>query len=65
LLDVGCLWGSFLNQAHKGGFDVVGIEPFSKVATYVQDVLKANASQGTLGSAQFPPDSFDVVTIWT
>jgi 2-polyprenyl-3-methyl-5-hydroxy-6-metoxy-1,4-benzoquinol methylase len=63
LLDVGCLWGSFLNQAHKSGFDVVGIEPFGKAATYVKDVLNLNASQGTLRSAQFPPDSFDVVTI--
>lgn len=63
LLDVGCLWGSFLGQAHQNGFDVVGIEPFGKAATYVKEVLKLNASQGTLRSASFPPESFDVVTI--
>lgn len=63
LLDVGCLWGSFLGQAHQSGFDAVGIEPFGKAATYVKEVLKLNASQGTLHSAGFPPESFDVVTI--
>ena len=63
LLDVGCLWGSFLGHAHQNGFDVVGVEPFGKAATYVREVLKLNASQGTLRSAGFPPASFDVVTI--
>ena len=63
LLDVGCLWGSFLGRAHQSGFDVVGVEPFGKAATYVKEVLKLNASQGTLRSAGFPSDSFDVVTI--
>ena len=63
LLDVGCLWGSFLGQAHRNGFDVVGVEPFGKAATYVKEVLKLNASQGTLRSANFPSESFDVVTI--
>jgi SAM-dependent methyltransferase len=63
LLDVGCLWGSFLGHAHKSGFDVTGIEPFGKAATYVKEVLKLNASQGTLRSAALPADTFDVVTI--
>jgi ubiquinone/menaquinone biosynthesis C-methylase UbiE len=43
---------------------VVGVEPFGKAATYVKEVLKLNASQGTLRSANFPSESFDVVTIW-
>ena len=63
MLDVGCLWGSFLGKAHQSGFDVTGIEPFGKAATYVREVLKLNASQGTLRSARFPSESFDVVTI--
>jgi 2-polyprenyl-3-methyl-5-hydroxy-6-metoxy-1,4-benzoquinol methylase len=63
LLDVGCLWGSFLGYAHERGFDVTGIEPFGKAATYVKEVLKLNASQGTLRSAALPAGSFDVVTI--
>ena len=63
LLDVGCLWGSFLGHAHQNGFDVTGIEPFGKAATYVREILKLNASQGTLRSAGFPSGSFDVVTI--
>src|ERR1700746_2217838 len=61
LLDVGCLWGSFLGHAHKSGFDVTGIEPFGKAATYVKEVLKLNASQGTLRSAALPADTFDVI----
>lgn len=54
LLDVGCLWGSFLGHAHESGFDVTGIEPFGKAAAYVKEVLKLNASQGTLRSAALP-----------
>ena len=61
LLDVGCLWGSFLGYAHQSGFDVTGIEPFGKAATYVKEVLKLNASQGTLRSAAFPAGSFDCI----
>ena len=63
LLDVGCLWGSFLGSAHQSGFDVTGVEPFGKAAIYVREILKLNASQGTLRSAGFPSESFDVVTI--
>jgi len=54
-----CLWGSFLGYAHDNGFDVTGIRgPSEKAATYVKEVLKLNASQGTLRSAALPAGSF-------
>jgi len=40
LLDVGCLWGSFLGYAHDNGFDVTGIEPFGKAATFLCTVRR-------------------------
>jgi SAM-dependent methyltransferase len=63
LLDVGCLWGSFLDSARQGGFQVTGIEPYGPAAAYARNVLKLDVSCGSVNTVALPASSFDVVTI--
>ena len=63
LLDIGCLWGSFLDSARRSGFQVTGIEPNAPAATYGRKILKMNIFQGSLNDLSLPPCSFDAVTM--
>ncbi|MGH9682887.1 MAG: class I SAM-dependent methyltransferase [Candidatus Acidiferrales bacterium] len=63
LLDVGCLWGSFLDTARQAGFEVTGVEPHERAAQYARDVLKLNVLSGSLSTAALPQASFDAITI--
>jgi SAM-dependent methyltransferase len=63
LLDVGCLWGSFLDSARQVGFQVTGIEPYGPAAAYARNVLKLDVSCGSVKTVALPASSFDVVTV--
>ena len=62
LLDVGCGSGGFARMAHRAGFDVVGVEPFSLGRSVDEPGLKLIRAAfedcaPTLGQ-------FDVITMW-
>jgi SAM-dependent methyltransferase len=63
LLDVGCLWGSFLDGARRNGFEVVGVEPYERAARYARNVLHLDVHSGSLRGALLAPASFDAITI--
>jgi len=63
LLDIGCLWGSFLDSARQSGFDVTGIEPYERAARYARNILKLNVLSGSLKDVALPYPSFDAITI--
>jgi SAM-dependent methyltransferase len=63
LLDIGCLWGSFLDSARQSGFEVAGIEPYERAAQYARNVLKLNVLSGSLKNVALPNSSFDAITI--
>ncbi len=63
LLDVGCLWGFFLTNAQRRGFEVFGVEPCGKAVRYVRDVLGLTTYRGSLQSADLPAASFDAVSL--
>ena len=63
LLDIGCLWGSFLYSAQQSGFEVTGIEPYERAARYARNVLKLNVLSGSLRKLALPYSSFDAITI--
>lgn len=64
LLDVGCAAGYFMTVAREAGWQVTGVEPCAFVANYAGDIRGHAVFQGTLREANFPPESFDAVSLW-
>jgi len=64
LLDVGCATGIFLNEMHRAGWEVKGVEPAAEAAEVARITFGLNVLTGTLEPGMFPPSSFDVVTYW-
>lgn len=63
LLDVGCATGSFLKGMKAQGWEVAGVE-LSPFAAEQARASGLDVHTGTLESAAYPADSFDVVTLW-
>ncbi|MDD5067226.1 MAG: methyltransferase domain-containing protein [bacterium] len=63
LLDIGCAFGFFLEEAGRTGYRTYGIEIEKKAAEYAKNVLKLNVIQGDFLSRVFK-DKFDVMTFW-
>lgn len=64
LLEIGCSYGSYLNQARNAGWEVYGVEIAKDPARYGQEILGLNIYQGTLENAGLADDFFDIVTGW-
>ena len=64
LLDIGCAAGFFLDAAREQGFKAEGVEISEFSSRYARDELGLKVHTGSLEEAQFPADSFDVVTAW-
>ena len=62
LLDVGCSTGYFLNAA-RINFEPTGVEPSHWAAEFARRQLHLNVTEGSLETAQFPSNHFDVVTL--
>jgi len=62
LLDLGCSSGAFLQSLRGKGWDLVGIEMSAESAKHAQAKSGANVFVGDILDAQFPPESFDVIT---
>ena len=65
LLDVGCGTGIFLEEILRNGrWQVVGIEPTERAATYARSALQVEIHQGLFSEVALPDNSFDVITLW-
>jgi SAM-dependent methyltransferase len=64
LLDVGCLWGLFLEVVQRRGWQVEGLEPCEKAANYGLDRLGLTIYTGTLDTVEYPAKSFSAVVLW-
>lgn len=62
LLDFGCGWGFFLEDARQAGWEVQGLEPLPGHGVHARGVLGLDVVTDTLRPDSFPPASFDVVT---
>ena len=63
LLDVGCYTGIFVGIAAAAGWDAWGLDPSSwAVSEACRDGLQV--MEGTLATACFPDEHFDVITMW-
>lgn len=63
LLEVGCAAGFMLKVAHEEGWQVQGVELMESAVAYAQEKLNLDVQAGTLGEAQFEPQSFDGVAM--
>jgi 2-polyprenyl-3-methyl-5-hydroxy-6-metoxy-1,4-benzoquinol methylase len=63
LLDVGAYTGVFVEVARAAGWAAEGMEP-SAWAAGEANKLGLPVRQGTLAGSGYPPESFDVVTLW-
>ncbi|SHK37299.1 Methyltransferase domain-containing protein [Desulfatibacillum alkenivorans DSM 16219] len=64
VLDIGCSIGHFLALAKEAGWDAVGLELNEKAVAYATKELGLDVRPQLLDEAGFPPESFDVVTLW-
>ncbi len=64
VLDVGCGRGLLLKEFQRRGWTVQGTELSEGGAAYAREVLGLEVSIGELSSLCFPPNHFDVVTLW-
>lgn len=65
LLDVGCGPGHFLRVAADRGYETYGVEPSPQMVAFATERLGlARVTGAALADAGYPPDFFDVVTVW-
>lgn len=64
MLDVGCGTGAFLDGMRERGWEVEGIEPGVRAASYAREELGLEIHNTTLETAQLEPASLDLVTMW-
>lgn len=64
LLDLGCGIGTFLRLAKQEGFEIFGTEISEYASRYVKEKLGIDVFRGDLEEADFPPDNFNVLTMW-
>ena len=64
ILDAGAGGGEVVYVLRKLGFDARGLEPDELYAHYAREALGVPVATGFLQDAVFPPESFDVVTMY-
>jgi len=64
LLDIGCGMGYFLAVCRDWGYEVEGMDISADSVAYVRDNLKIPVAVGTVDGIDYPPASFDVITMW-
>ncbi len=63
ILDIGCSFGGFLNEAKNLGWEAKGIEAVYDVGRYGKELYNLDIFFGTLEEARLAPASFDVIRL--
>lgn len=64
ILDIGCATGAFLVAMRQLGWTVQGVELSEHAADYARRMQNLDVHTGTVESAVFATDSFDIITMW-
>lgn len=64
LLEVGCAYGLFLDEARRSFDGVMGIDISAEPIAYARNVLKIDARQGDFLADDFGGRQFDVICMW-
>lgn len=65
VLDVGCASGAFLRAMHARGWQVAGTDTSVQAHEIAKTLPGADVRLGLLTEGEFPPGSFDAVTLWS
>lgn len=63
-LDVGCALGFFLDEAHKRGWNVQGLDVSGFAAQSTQERFGYEARHGTFLELDYPEGEYDLVSMW-
>lgn len=63
LLDIGCGYGFFLDEAKKRGWNAFGIDISEQACEYAKKELRLNVFNCNLSDCRFNNDYFDVITL--
>jgi 2-polyprenyl-3-methyl-5-hydroxy-6-metoxy-1,4-benzoquinol methylase len=64
LLDFGCGCGVFLEQMHRQGWQVTGVDISAAAVRRIRSELGLHAVVGSLPHPELQPGSLDVITMW-
>lgn len=64
VLDVGCAIGLFLAATQTDQWQSFGVEPSHYLGAYGRQKFGLSISEGVLSQLDFPPNYFDLVTLW-
>jgi len=64
MLDVGCAMGFFVDEAHKRGWQVEGLDVSKFAVEYVQERFGHTAYHGSLLDVDLPQGAYDLVTMY-
>jgi 2-polyprenyl-3-methyl-5-hydroxy-6-metoxy-1,4-benzoquinol methylase len=64
LLDVGCAAGFFLDEAHKRGWQVQGLDVSNFAVEYTSKRFGFDVRHGSLLDLDYPKNTYDLITLW-
>jgi SAM-dependent methyltransferase len=64
LLEIGCAYGYFLDEARQRGWRVRGAEPSGHAARHARDELGLDVSERAFTELPLEPNSLDAVVLW-
>lgn len=64
LLDIGCGYGYFLDACRRAGYQVHGLDVSDWAVRYAVETLGLAITTGKIGDIIFPPQSYDIITMW-
>ncbi len=64
LLDVGCATGFFIDEAHKRGWTVEGLDVSTYGVAYARREFGLTAHEGALTGLDLPGEAYDLLTMW-
>lgn len=64
IFDIGCMYGFFLDELQKIGWEVKGMEIAEKPTDYARQKLGLSVRKGNVEDSNLPVNSFDVVSCW-
>jgi len=64
LLEIGCATGILLAESQKNGFEVYGVECYSKFAKIAKTKVGSHVTCGMFENIQYPKSYFDIVVMY-
>lgn len=64
LMEIGCAYGYFLDEARRRGWQVSGVEPSAHAARHAREALGLDVSERPFSELAVKRESIDVIALW-